>query len=392
MSATARFIVTCPEHPGKHLVTASDEALPTVRTASEPPPSDERLLDLFRTHFKQDCVLVQQLSLNSFHVAINTPAIDGFSWAPCNPSDSPNEDAPRAPWYTDSWVSTVHDRLRCVGVDAMSIRQVRHWALSSVLRVITHDHRVLYVKTPLPDSAEIRHTAFVHSQVPHLVPLVHVVPGYPELLVMEAISGAPPTYNSYAELGGHIARLHAALSERYVGAPALDQCQKIESSNLHGAIRSALKSSTMTCLPATTQDRIETCLQRTQGVLDNLEQLDLPRSLLHGDLHRGNLRFDSEGLKVFDWSHPISGISALDVAPLLLAAPTKARRAFVDGYIESHCSSAQEQLRDTWLSIMVASAMLQLLTYLELSVALRSDAYMVVGNVPAWLDFIEELL
>ena len=74
------------------------------------------------------------------------------------------------------------------------------------------------------------------------------------------------------------------------------------------------------------RDELRALLPWVGDLLGRLDGCGLPATLVHGDLHLGNVASEGERLVVYDWSDACLGMPAVDL-PLLLGSLEDARRA-----------------------------------------------------------------
>ena len=70
------------------------------------------------------------------------------------------------------------------------------------------------------------------------------------------------------------------------------------------------------------------------AVFDELAELGLPETLVHGDLHPGNVAHDGDALVLYDWSDAAVAHPFLDAAHLVRSIPEEERDAARAAYAE----------------------------------------------------------
>jgi aminoglycoside phosphotransferase (APT) family kinase protein len=102
---------------------------------------------------------------------------------------------------------------------------------------------------------------------------------------------------------------------------------------------------------------------------DRLEEHEIPDSLVHGDLHHGNMVVLDDHVAVIDWSDAAIGQPFLDLAPVLMIGERR-RDALVDAYVESWPG---ENVRKAAAIAEVLGCVYQAISYREINAAFEPD-------------------
>jgi hypothetical protein len=132
--------------------------------------------------------------------------------------------------------------------------------------------------------------------------------------------------------------------------------------------------------PATFPRLIDACRE--------LEDLDIPDALVHGDAHPWNVAVTDRGLVVFDWSDGSAGPSFVDLAVFLRRAKDLAlRRVLRDAYLEAWEGVApRDRLERAAELAMTVGALYQVVTYQALLPALPPEDRVVWADADlSWL-------
>jgi hypothetical protein len=99
-----------------------------------------------------------------------------------------------------------------------------------------------------------------------------------------------------------------------------------------------------------------------------LIDIGLPDTLIHGDLHPGNVVLTPAGHVVVDWSDAAIGNPFVDLVTFVIRAKDRdVRRRLADTYIESWDGAARPARRDDIAGLaMVVGSVYQVATYLSL--------------------------
>ena len=120
----------------------------------------------------------------------------------------------------------------------------------------------------------------------------------------------------------------------------------------------------------------------------SLDASPLPETLVHGDLHPGNVQVDGEEVRIFDWSDGAISHPFVDLAEFLRHLPTPAeRRRAVDGYLEPWSAGYERAALERAVADAPAvGAVYQVANYLALIPALDPrDRWQYVNGPPRWL-------
>ena len=120
-----------------------------------------------------------------------------------------------------------------------------------------------------------------------------------------------------------------------------------------------------------------------------LQDIDLPDALVHGDAHPWNIAVTETGNVVFDWSDAAAGPSFLDLAVFLRRAKDLAlRRVLRDAYLDAWAGLVpRDRLERAAELAMTVGALYQVVTYQALLPALPPEDRVVYGGADAnWLQ------
>ncbi len=289
----------------------------------------------------------------------------------------------RPEWFAAPWRAEVRawldDRLaeagrRRTGDDV----PVKVWSLSAVLLVPT-DAGPLYFKAACDwFRSEPRSTQVLARLWPGRVPeLLAIEPdrGWQLMAPLAGVSDedepdpglAAPTARTIADLQvgslGHLPELRAAgLPDRGLAA-TWEAVQTI-----------AAGSPELRFLDADERAAVLAALPGTERRLAELAALDVPDTLVHGDLHLGNVAHDEERLSIFDWTDACLAHPFVDVVTLDGSSPEDERPALREAYLDRWRQELSLPDTDRVLSLAsVADRAFQAVTYERLQAA-QEDA------------------
>jgi aminoglycoside phosphotransferase (APT) family kinase protein len=233
----------------------------------------------------------------------------------------------RPEWYAPGWLDEV-DRWVDAALAAAGRRRtgpsvvLRMWSLSAIVRVATDSGAVFFKSTGGGFDAEPAVTALLAQRYGPLMPavLATATGGRPRRawMLLEELSGvdrqrapgaalalAPVLADLQAGSVGDLARLRAA------GCP-----DRTAASLLDGLAMLLAESVELAGLSADDLDAARAAAPRMAELVRELWDCGLPATLTHGDLHVGNVAYDGDQVRVFDWtdaavSHPFFDIMLL---------------------------------------------------------------------------------
>jgi hypothetical protein len=137
------------------------------------------------------------------------------------------------------------------------------------------------------------------------------------------------------------------------------------------------------------RDRWVGAIPRLVDMCRRLDDVGLPETVVHGDLHPWNIALNDGGLRVFDWSDGAVGNPFLDLAVFLRRAKDASlrpamRAAFLDGWSDL---MPRERLEIAADLAMTVGALYQVETYLRLIPTLEPhDGDVFHGAEARWLE------
>jgi Phosphotransferase enzyme family len=292
--------------------------------------------------------------------------------------------AARPPWATPGWfedvLAWVVPELERLGRRLHGIDQVKHWSISSVLRVRT-DGPDLYFKVSarLPlFVAEEAVTSRLAERFPGYVPAPVAVDAdrgwmlLPEL--GDLLDWEPPL-----ELHQELFRRYAALQRRSVDVTAellADGCLDRRLNVLETQLDPLLADPEAT--RRLTPDEVAELTRRAPELKEACRRLDacgVPNTLVHGDLHPGNVaRFDGE-LVYFDWTDACIAHPFIDLHSLQWEKDETRRAALLEAYLGAWEGAAPpERLREAVSLAAVVTPLHHAVSYRHIVAALEPDA------------------
>ncbi len=221
----------------------------------------------------------------------------------------------RPGWYSSTFLDDV-----ARWVDGLGLRRtappepVKFWSLSAVLRV-EHEGGTAYLKACSPHFHD--EPALTRVLSAHLGDAVPTVLGVDEprgWLLMEALPEGTPDPVATAgvlarlqvQMSGHIGALAAA------GAP--DRGAVATLAAFETVVEDGIETPT---LEAAERRQLHDLLPWLAEQLARLDACGLPPTVVHGDMHLGNVVSDGNRIVVYDWSDTCVGIPVVDLPAVL---------------------------------------------------------------------------
>jgi hypothetical protein len=248
----------------------------------------------------------------------------------------------RPPWARSGWRERVLGWLELevtrLGHSIERVEQVKQWSISSILRVHT-DGPLLYLKVParLPLFVEEgRVTAALAERFPGYAPEpLAVEPDEGWFLLADLGDpvgwGAPiETRAAMLRRFAGLQRRSAALTDELLADGCLDRRLNVLEGQLDALIADAAS------IPKLAAEEVAELRRRAPELKDvcrRLAELGLPYTLVHGDLHLGNVALVEGELVYFDWTDACVAHPFFDLHTLQWERDEEVRAALLDAYL-----------------------------------------------------------
>ncbi|GAB3934721.1 hypothetical protein GCM10027614_08240 [Micromonospora vulcania] len=245
------------------------------------------------------------------------------------------------------------------------VTQIRHWTTSTVLRAPTTGGAV-FLKAVLPHlAAEPGVITFLARQWPRAVPEVLAHSAADGWWVTADFEAQPPARDGAAALR-MLARMQTATVGRTAPLVAAG-CPQVSLDDLAARVPALLRRSQLWQSAGVDRAGLTGIGMWLQDRCAELDDLDLPSTLVHGDLHPGNVADRPDGPLLFDWSFASVAHPLLDLAGWLhpLAEPEARRQvgAYLDGWRQV---ALPGELSEAWRVAKPVAALAELVKFADL--------------------------
>ena len=305
----------------------------------------------------------------------------------------------RAPWARSGWLPEVRrwieSEVERLGHVVLGLEQAKQWGISSVLRVET-DGPELYFKVPLRLPLFVEEavvTRRLAQRFPGYVPAplgVEPQHGWMLLAAFEELFD----FDSPLEIGKEALRRFAALQLRTVELTdelLSDGCLDRRLDVLEEQIEPLLNDpEAVRNLEPDELTELRRLTPSLKAICRRLAEFDIPATLVHGDLHLGNVtRVDGE-LQYFDWTDACVAHPFIDLLSLQWESDEAKRGALLEAYLEPWLEVApRERLREAADLAAVVIPLHHAVSYATIVGGLERSAK---GEADATHEFLREAL
>jgi hypothetical protein len=307
--------------------------------------------------------------------------------------------AQRPPWARPGWLKDVRewieDEVRRLGYVLVGLEQVKHWSISSVLRVAT-DGPDVYFKVPMrlplfADEAVV--TLRLAERFPGYVPTpLAVEPEHGWMLLPDfrELFGWKAPFEIRLDMLRRFAGLQrrtAALTDKLLADGCLDRRLDVLESQIDPLLNDPHAVHRLTVEEVTELRRLGPTLK---DICRRLADYGLPPTLVHGDLHLGNVtRIDGE-LQYFDWTDACVAHPFIDLLSLQWERDEASRAALLDAYLEPwQQTEPVERLREAVELGSVVIPLHHAVSYQHIVAGLEPSAKL---ELDATHEFLREIL
>ena len=224
-------------------------------------------------------------------------------------------------WYPDAVAWIGEQILLRTGETVISIETIKSWGISCVMRASTNRAKYYFkASKPLPlFVAEGPLTLFLAEIFPDYVtrPLALDIPRR-WMLVEEEGDSLPwsPPFETHSDLYAALARIQTG-SIHHLPALLDAGCLDRRLSHLHRSLPQLVEDDLILArLKVEERTRLRQFVPTFQNLIEQLDSLGMPDTLIHGDFHTGNIVRAGDSYRVFDWSDASIGHPFMDLLTL----------------------------------------------------------------------------
>jgi hypothetical protein len=334
---TLRFVI--PDSSSSILLVEDDAGWALPRVPSDEPEIVIHVAPTLRDLVGRDIFVLRDLRFGSM-----PPPDDAIVYV-TEPHPDPSAargrwctEADLQPWQRAGWFETCVAWIEDVLPDVFHVRQFATWCNSCILRVGAAAGRSYVKASPAYFAREPIVTAMLAELFPGRTPEVLAVDADRRWMVLEDLGDEPADGLAVGERLGAlaaIAELHAA-SMSHVDALLDGGCFDRRPDVLSAQI-AALAADPTVPLPGDLAERFRAAVPRLQELCAELALSPIQPTLVHGDLHAGNVMRTGGRFVVFDWTDACVADPFVDVLMFLTRLPDdpRLRARFGDRYFEA---------------------------------------------------------
>lgn len=301
-----------------------------------------------------------------------------------------DEPASLQPWQREGWFEQASTWIDEALPGVTEVRQFATWCVSCILRVTSQRGRSWCKAVPTHWAREAAVTAALADLLPGMTPQVLALDAERGWMLLEDLEGEPADTLPVAERIGALeamGELHRAasdLTDALLAGGCLDRRPNV----LAGQI-AALAEDTTVPLPDDLGERLRGAVPRLQELCALMADAPIPPTLVHGDLHAGNVMRLADRFVVFDWSDACVADPFVDVLMFItrLSEDEALRTSFRDRYLDAWPGLTRpEAARYVELAEPLA-AMHHAVTYRDIHDAFGpDDRWLFEGALPRWIE------
>ena len=315
----------------------------------------------------------------------------------------------RAPWarrgwfaQAQAWIAAQLERLDYVLVPPLT--QVRNWGISCVLRTRTFTGS-LYLKAASTRPLFAREAVVVQelaARYPAHMPLPVALDPHQNWLLLADVGPdlrGTPDSQVWAEALNTFGRLQRATVTQVddlLGLGCRDRRLETMLTHLETLVHDA---GVVAQLQADEQARLRHLMPRLTAMGHALADYRVPYTLVHGDLHPGNIARHQGTYRFFDWTDACVAHPFFDVLPMLFAVQTlpdaaSARAHMLESYLELWTAyEPRERLRQVWALAQPLGALHQAISYAHIVAGLEATVqHEQTWGIAYWLRKVLQFL
>ena len=293
-------------------------------------------------------------------------------------------------WQREGWFASAVEWIHEVLPDVSEVRQFASWCNSCILRITSAGGRVWFKAVHPHWAGEPAVTAMLADLLPGRSPEVLAIERERGWMLLGDLDGEPVDLlpgDERLEALGTIVEIHRAASpitDALLRGGCRDRRPDVLSQDIE-----ALAADEAIPLPGDLRERLRTAVPRLQELSLRLQAAPLPRTLVHGDLHGGNIIRTDGRFVLFDWSDACVADPFVDVLMFLTKLPDDAqlRTSFRDRYLDAWPDLTRSDAAAYAELAEPLAAMHHAVTYREIHHAFSPyDRALFEGALPRWIE------
>jgi hypothetical protein len=293
--------------------------------------------------------------------------------------------AKRPPWGSPGWPSEVRpwvdSHLREHGAALERMEQVKHWGISSVIRLKT-DREDFYFKAPQTSQPlfanEARLTANLAELFPGWVPLPLAIDTERDWLLFHDF-GDTDTWNMPLETRTDFYRTYASLQVESIGhveellrTGCLDRRLAVLKSQIDPLLESQQATARVS---SDKRPRLRALAPVLKDLCDRLAGYDVPATLVHGDLHLGNALVNGQRFQIYDWTDACIAHPFMDLLNIREEKDPKMEKQLLQAYFEAWQDyETMPRLFEMWRLAVILGMLHQAVSYDSIVKNLEPDS------------------
>jgi hypothetical protein len=315
----------------------------------------------------------------------------------------------RAPWarrgwfvQAQAWIEAQLERLDYVWVPPLT--QIRNWGISCVLRTRTFTGD-LYLKVASTRPLFAREAVVVQAlaaRYPAHMPLPVAVDPHQNWLLLADVGPdlrSTPDSQVWAEALYTFGRLQRATATQVDDLLSLG-CRDRRLETMMAHLETLVQDAAVAVqLKADEQARLRHLMPRLTAMGHSLADYRVPYTLVHGDLHPGNIARHQGTYRFFDWTDACIAHPFFDVLPMLhnaqvLPDAASACSHMLESYLELWTAyESLERLRQVWALAQPLGALHQAISYAHIVAGLEATAkHEQTWGISYWLRKVLQFL
>jgi phosphotransferase family enzyme len=293
------------------------------------------------------------------------------------------------PWQREGWLPDARAWIAAVLPDVSEIRQFSSWCNSCILRVDAPTGRAWFKAVHTNWREEPAITDTLARLLPGRTPESLAIDEERGWMLLGDLDGAPgdglPVEErlGVAEALGGLHRTAVPLVEELLAGGCADRRADILATQIE-----ALAADDEVPWPGDLRERFRSAVPRFHDLCPRLEDVSIPATLVHGDLHAGNAIRVGDRFVIFDWSDGCIADPFVDVLMFVMRMPEDAelRASFRDRYLAGWGLTGSDAAAYVELAEPLA-AMHHAITYQRIHHAFSAyDRALFAGALPRWID------